>query len=48
VRQGARGARVLEPRPFLSRVMQEEGPRLEHRIGTAFHNALTWRETKQR
>lgn len=48
-RKRARGvytSRVLEPRPFLDRVMDERAPELEHRMRAAFDQALTWKQTK--
>lgn len=39
-------ARVLEPRPHLDRVMNEEQQNLDRRITTAFQQGLKWRETK--
>lgn len=38
--------RVLEPRPFLDRVMTEEAPELDRRVRKALEGALTWKETK--
>jgi hypothetical protein len=49
-RKRARGrynARVLEPRPFLDRVMQQEEPMIERRMRDAFEHGLTWKETKR-
>lgn len=49
-RQRARGrytTRVLEPRPFLDRVMTEEAPEISRRMRDAFDHALTWKETKR-
>lgn len=48
-RKRARGvytSRVLEPRPFLDRVMNEQAPELERRMRAALDSALTWKETK--
>ena len=48
-RMRARGtytARVLEPRPFLDRVMNEQAPELDRRVRKALEGALTWKETK--
>jgi len=48
-RMRARGVyttRVLEPRPFLDRVMDQEAPEITRRLRTAFARALTWKETK--
>lgn len=47
-RQRARGVytrRVLEPRPFLDRVMAQEAPTIERRVRQALTEALKWRET---
>lgn len=38
--------RILEPRPFLGRVMREEAPELERRVKLALDQSLKWRETK--
>jgi hypothetical protein len=38
--------RILEPRPSLDRVMATEERALETRIGKAFEQGLTWRQTK--
>lgn len=49
-RKRARGrytTRVLEPRPFLDRVMAQEEPEIERRMRTAFDKGLTWKETKR-
>lgn len=49
-RKRARGrytTRVLEPRPFLDRVMTQEAPEIERRMRDAFDHALTWKETKK-
>jgi hypothetical protein len=40
------GVRVLDPRPFLRRVMTAEGPSLRERIRTALTRGVTWRETR--
>jgi len=48
-RKRARGRytqRVLEPRPFLDRVMQQEEPMIERRMRVAFEKGLTWKQTK--
>lgn len=48
-RRRARGrytARVLEPRPFLDRVMQQEEPTITRRLRQAIAKSLTWKETK--
>ena len=44
--KGRYTARVLEPRPFLDKVMDTEAPELDRRIHTALTRALTWKETK--
>jgi hypothetical protein len=38
--------RVLEPRPFLDRVMAQEGPNIERRVRAALTQALKWKQTK--
>lgn len=38
--------RVLEPRPFLDRVMQQEEPNIERRVRAALTQALKWKQTK--
>ena len=48
-RMRARGtytSRVLEPRPFLDRVMMEQAPDLDRRVRKALERGLTWKETK--
>jgi hypothetical protein len=48
-RKRARGvytARVLEPRPFLDRVIEQEAPELDRRVRKALEAALTWKQTK--
>lgn len=48
-RMRARGvytARVLEPRPFLDRVMEQEAPNITRRLREAFVKSLTWKQTK--
>jgi hypothetical protein len=48
-RRRARGrytTRVLEPRPFLDRVMTQEAPTITARLRLAFDKALTWKQTK--
>jgi hypothetical protein len=48
-RRHARGryrTRVLEPRPFLDRVMEQEAPDISRRLRLAFDKALTWKQTK--
>jgi hypothetical protein len=44
--KGVYTRRVLEPRPFLDRVMQQEAPGIERRMRVAFEQGLTWKETK--
>jgi hypothetical protein len=47
-RKRARGvytARVLEPRPFLDRVMDQEAPNITRRLREAFAKSLTWKQT---
>jgi hypothetical protein len=38
--------RVLEPRPFLDRVMAQQGPELDRRVRAALEKGLTWKQTK--
>jgi hypothetical protein len=38
--------RVLEPRPFLDRVMEQSAPDLTARLRLAFDKSLTWKQTK--
>lgn len=38
--------RVLEPRPHLDRVIEQETANLDRRVRTAFEQGLKWRETK--
>lgn len=48
-RRRARGrytTRVLEPRPFLDRVMKEQAPEIMRRTRDAMTKALTWKQTK--
>ena len=48
-RKRARGVytkRVLEPRPFLDRVMVQEHVNIERRVREALTNALKWKQTK--
>lgn len=50
-RKHARGRytmRVLEPRPFLDRVMTQEASEIERRMRSAFDHSLTWKETKKK
>jgi hypothetical protein len=44
--KGVYTRRVLEPRPFLDRVMTEQRGELDRRVRMALEHALTWRETK--
>lgn len=44
--KGVYTRRVLEPRPFLDRVMKEQASELDRRVRKALENALTWKETK--
>lgn len=39
-------ARVMEPRPHLDRVMEQEQKNLDARIRAAFEKGLTWRQTR--
>jgi len=48
-RQRGRGlhtTRVLEPRPFLDRVMQEQQGEIDRRVRKALTQGLTWKESK--
>ena len=45
--KGVYTSRVLEPRPFLDRVMTQEAPELDRRVRLALAKALTWKETKR-
>jgi hypothetical protein len=38
--------RVLEPRPFLDRVMAQEEPNIERRVRQALTQAMKWKQTK--
>ena len=38
--------RVMEPRPFLDRVMAQEEPNIERRVRAALTQALKWKQTK--
>lgn len=40
------GQRVLEPRPHLDRVMQEQAPEIDRRVRLAMEKGLKWRETR--
>jgi hypothetical protein len=44
--KGVYTSRVLEPRPFLDRVMAQEEASLERRMRAAFASGLTWKQTK--
>jgi hypothetical protein len=44
--RGRYNERVLEPRPFLDRVMEQEEPSIERRMRAAFEKGLTWKQTK--
>lgn len=44
--KGVYTKRVLEPRPFLDRVMSDQAGELNRRVRKALENALTWKETK--
>ena len=44
--KGVYTSRVLEPRPFLDRVMRQEAPNLDRRVRKALESGLTWKETK--
>lgn len=44
--KGVYTSRVLEPRPFLDKVMQQQAPELERRVRKALDESLTWKETK--
>lgn len=44
--RGVYTSRVLEPRPFLDRVMQQEEPNIERRVRDALTKALKWKQTK--
>lgn len=48
-RKRARGIytrRVMEPRPFLDRVMAQEEPNIERRVRQALTQAMKWKQTK--
>ena len=45
--RGVYTARVLEPRPFLDRVMARELPTIQRRVREALTGALKWRDTKK-
>lgn len=44
-RKGQYTTRVLEPRPFLDRVMAQEAPEIDRRVKQAMSQALTWKQT---
>ena len=44
--KGVYTTRVLDPRPFLDRVMAQNAAELDRRVRKALENALTWKETK--
>jgi len=44
--KGVYTKRVLEPRPFLDRVMAQEGPNIERRVRLALTQAMKWKQTK--
>jgi len=44
--KGVYTSRVLEPRPFLDRVMTQEEPELTRRVRKAIDQSLTWKQTK--
>jgi hypothetical protein len=44
--KGVYTRRVLEPRPFLDRVMAEQAGELDRRVRKAVDQSLTWKETK--
>jgi hypothetical protein len=44
--KGVYTTRILEPRPFLDRVMQQEAPELNRRVRNAVTHVLTWKQTK--
>lgn len=49
-RHRARGRytqRVLEPRPFLDRVMAQQEPEITRRLRDAISKSLTWKDTKR-
>jgi hypothetical protein len=43
--KGVYNARVLEPRPFLDRVLAREAPELNRRVGDAVLRGMTWKQT---
>jgi hypothetical protein len=44
--KGVYTKRVLEPRPFLDRVMDQEHTEIDRRVRLALSKALTWKQTK--
>jgi len=44
--KGVYTTRVLEPRPFLDRVMEQQAGELDRRVRKALEQSLTWKETK--
>lgn len=44
--KGVYKSRVLEPRPFLDRVLAQEAPDIERRVRQAMSQALKWKATK--
>ena len=44
--KGRYTTRVLEPRPFLDRVMAQEAPNITRRLRDAFARSLTWKQTR--
>lgn len=45
--KGVYTRRVLEPRPFLDRVMAEQTKELDRRVRAALTGGMTWKETKR-
>ena len=45
--KGVYTKRVLEPRPFLDRVMAQEAKELDRRVRKALEGGMTWKETKR-
>lgn len=45
-RRSAPTGRVLQPRPSLDKVMAQEAGELNRRLGAAFAQGLTWRQTR--
>jgi hypothetical protein len=44
--RGVYNVRVLEPRPHLDRVIEQEQAKLDERVRKAFTEGLTWKQTK--